>query len=135
MVPCLHHSNNYMQRKLRVCRAQNCNLLVGANTVTTGTGLQTTPFHTSPHSPTMEFLRILGLPILTVPCLHHRNNYMKRKLRVCRAQNCNLLVGENTVPTGTGLQTTPFHTTPYKADNGYIRNLGTTYRHGIMFAP
>ena len=89
-VPCLHHNNNYLKRKLRVCRAQKCNLKVGANTVPTGTGLQTTPFHTAPHTPIMEFFRRLGLPILTEPCLHHSNNYMKRKLMVCRAQKCNL---------------------------------------------
>ena len=123
-VPCLHNSNNYRKRKLRVCKAQKCNSLVGANTVPTGTGLQTTPFHTAPYTPTMEFLRRLGLPILTAPCLHPRNNYMKRKLRVCRAQKCNSLVGANTVPTGTGLQTTPFHTAPYTPIMEFLRRLG-----------
>ena len=135
MVPCLHQGNDYIKRKLRECRTQTCNLSVDANTVPTCTGLQTKPFHTAPCSPTMEIYGIWGLPIAMVQCLHQGNDYIKRKLRVCRSHKCNLLVGEHAVPTGTGLQTAPFHTAPYRADNGNLRNLGTAYRHGTVFAP
>ena len=29
----------------------------------------------------------------------------------------------------------PFHAAPYRADIGNLRNLGSTYRHGTVFAP
>ena len=45
MVPRLHQSNGYIKSKLRVWRAQKCNALVGAETVLTSAGPQTTPFH------------------------------------------------------------------------------------------
>ena len=36
MVSCLHQCNVYVERKLRVWRAQKCNFLVGARTALTG---------------------------------------------------------------------------------------------------
>ena len=42
MVPCLHQSNVYIKRKLRVWRVQKCIPLVGAKTSLTSAGLQTT---------------------------------------------------------------------------------------------
>ena len=98
MVPCLHQDNDYIKRKLRVCRDQKCNLLVGAKTVPPGTGLQTIRFPTAQCMTENGNLRDLDLPIAMVPCLHQDNDYIKRKLRVCRAQKCNLLVCAKTVP-------------------------------------
>ena len=45
MVPRLHQSNSHIKRKLRVWRAQKCIALIGAETVLTSAGPQTTPFH------------------------------------------------------------------------------------------
>ena len=45
MVPRLHQSNSYMKRKLRAWRVQKCISLVGADTVLTSAGPQSTPFH------------------------------------------------------------------------------------------
>ena len=45
MVPRLHKSNGYMKRKLRAWRVQKCIALVGANTVLTSSGPETTPFY------------------------------------------------------------------------------------------
>ena len=45
MVPHLHQSNGYIKEKLRVWRAQKCIVIVGAETVLTSAGQQTTPFH------------------------------------------------------------------------------------------
>ena len=70
----------------------------------------------------MEICGSWGVPIAMVPCLHQSNDYIKRKLRVWRAQKCNFLVGGKTVPTGTGLQTTPFHAAKYRADNRNLQN-------------
>ena len=47
MVPSLHQSNVYIKRKLRVWRVQKCIPVVGAKTVLTCAGLQTTPSHLS----------------------------------------------------------------------------------------
>ena len=44
LVQCLHQSNGYNKRKLRVCRGQKCIALVGAEIVLTSAGPQTTPF-------------------------------------------------------------------------------------------
>ena len=49
MVPRLHQTNGYMKRKLGEWRAQKCNAIVGADTVLTSEGPQTTPFHGGQH--------------------------------------------------------------------------------------
>ena len=56
MVPRLDQRNGYMKRKLRALRVQKCIALVGADTVLTSAGPQTTPCHgwqlfgpTNPH--------------------------------------------------------------------------------------
>ena len=123
MVPCLHQDNDYIKRKLRVCRAPKCNFLVGAKTVPPGTGLETIRFLTAQCMADNGNLRDLDLPIAMVPCLHQDNDYIKRKLRVCSAPKCNLLVGAKTVPPGTGLQTIRLLTAQCMADNGNLRDL------------
>ena len=45
MVLRLHQSNGYIERELRVWRAQKCNALVGAETILFCAGMQTNPFH------------------------------------------------------------------------------------------
>ena len=45
MVPRLHQSNGHMKRKLRAWRVEKCISLVGADTVLTSAGPQTTPCH------------------------------------------------------------------------------------------
>ena len=85
--------------------------------------------------PRMEICDTSGLPIPVVPCLHQRNGYIKRKLRVWRAQKCIVLVGGKTAPTCAGLQTTPFFEWQYRAENGNMRNFGSTNPHGTAFAP
>ena len=41
----LHQSNGYMKRKLQAWRIEKCITLVGADTVLTSAGPQSTPFH------------------------------------------------------------------------------------------
>ena len=74
-------------------------------------------FRTLRIGPAMKFAETSSEPIAMVPCLHQGNVYMKRKLRVWRAQKCNLLVGANTAPTSTGPQTSHVSYTPYRAAN------------------
>ena len=76
-----------------------------------------------------------GGPIAMVPCLHQGNIYIKRKLRVWREQKCISLVGAKTALTCAGCQTTPSEGKRYRAENGNLRKLGGTYRHGTVFAP
>ena len=45
MLPGLHQSNGYIKRKLRAWRVQKCIALVGADTVLTSSGPETTRFH------------------------------------------------------------------------------------------
>ena len=71
-----------------------------------------------------------------VPCLHQRNIYTKRKLRVWRAQKCIPLVGAIRVTiTCAGRQNTPSRGRQYRAQNGKFGKLGRTYGHGTVFAP
>ena len=65
----------------------------------------------------IEIFETSGLPIAMVPCLHQCNVYIVRRLRMWRAQKCNLLVSAKTAPTGTGHQTTPGLAAPYDANN------------------
>ena len=49
MVPRLHQTNGYIKRNLGEWRAEKCNAIVGADTVLTNVGPQTTPFHGGQH--------------------------------------------------------------------------------------
>ena len=83
----------------------------------------------------MEICEISGLPIPMVPRLHQNNGYIKRKLRLWRAQKYIALVGEDTVLTSVGLHHTTFHAWKYRAENGNMRNFGPTNPHATAFAP
>ena len=56
----------------------------------------------------IEYCGNSGLPIM-VSRLYQSNVYIKRKLRVWRAQKCIALVGTKTVLTSAWPETTPFH--------------------------
>ena len=117
MVPCLHQGNVYSKRKLRVWRAHKCNLLVGAIPHRPVRDRKLPMFRTLRIGPSMEYCGNSCEPIAMVPCLHQGDVYIKRKLRVWRAQKCNLLVSANTAPTNTGPQTSHVSYTPYRAVN------------------
>ena len=76
-----------------------------------------------------------GGPIAMVPCLHHGNIYTKMELGVWRDQKCVPLVGAKTSLTCAVLQTTPSQERPYRAENRNLSKMGSTYRHGTVFAP
>ena len=59
-VPCLHQINVYIKRKLRVWGTKKCNFLVGAETVPTVTGPQTTCSHAPPFLAKIGNLRQFG---------------------------------------------------------------------------
>ena len=70
-----------------------------------------------------------------VACLHQGNIYAKRKLRAWRDQKCIPLVGAITPLTCAGRQSTPSRRRWYRAQNGKLRKLGHTNRHGTVLAP
>ena len=76
-----------------------------------------------------------GGPTAMVPCLHHGNIYMKRKLCVWRVRKCILLVGAKTELTCADRQTTPSQGRWYRADKGNLCILAWNYRHGTVFTP
>ena len=88
-----------MKRKLGEWRAQKCIAIVGADTVLTSPGPQTTPFHGGSIGPRMEICETSGLLIPMVPRLHQSNGCIKKKLGEWRAQKCNAIVGADTVLT------------------------------------
>ena len=92
MVPRFHQSNGFLKKKVRVWRAQNCNALVGAETVLTCAAPQTTPFHGGQYRAENGNIRNFGPTIRMVPRLHQSNGYIKRYLLGCRAQKYNALV-------------------------------------------
>ena len=85
--------------------------------------------------PRMEIFETSGLPIPSVPRLQQSYGYIKKKLRVWRAQKCTALVGAETVHTSAGPQITPFPGGQCRAENGNIRNFMPTNSHGTAFAP
>ena len=85
--------------------------------------------------PRMEICGIPGLPLARVPCLHQRNVYIKWKLWLWRDQKCISLLGAKTSLASAGLQTTPSQVSQYRAENGNLRNSGSTLGHGTVFAP
>ena len=135
MVPRLNQSNCYMKRKLRALRVQNCNALVGEDTVLTSAGPQITPCHAGYYRVQKGNMRNFGLPIPMVRSFHHRNGYMKRKLREWRVQKGIALVGADTVLTSAWLQTTPYHGGYCRVQKGNMRNFWPTNPHGTAFSP
>ena len=85
--------------------------------------------------PIMEICDTSGLQIPMAPRLHQSNVYIKRKLRVWRAQNCIALVGVKRILTSAGPQTTPFHGWHYWTEIVNMRYFGPTNPHGTAFAP
>ena len=76
-----------------------------------------------------------GGPIAMVLCFYQRNIYIKRNLRVWRAQKCTFLVGAKSHLTCTGRKTTPSQGSQYRAGNRKLCKLGWTYPHSTVFAP
>ena len=115
---------------------QKCNPCFGAESPLRSTGLQTTGFHASPYRAVSVNLRKLGATF-------HRGTvfapmqsiYMKRKLPERRTQKCKPCFGAESPLRSTGLQTTSFHASPYRAVSVNLRKLGATFHCGTVFAP
>ena len=135
MVPSLHQGNIYTKGKLRVWRDQKCTPLVRTKTILTCAGRQNTLPRLMQYREKTGKLRKFGGPIAMVPCLHQGNIYTKRKLRVWREEKCIPLVGAITTLTREGRQNIPSPGRHYRAQNGKLRTLERSNRHGTVFAP
>ena len=136
MVPCLYQSNVYIKRKLQVWRVQKCIPLLGAKTTLTCAGLQTTPSHVSQYRAANGNLR------KSRPSFRHASVfgpkqclYQNEATDIWRVQKCIFLVGAKTALICARLQTTPSHVSQYRAENGNLRNSGSTFRNGTVFPP
>ena len=84
---------------------------------------------------TMETCENWDESTATAPCLYQGNTYIKRKLRVWRDQKHIPLVSAKIACRCAGRQTNQTQGSRYRAENGNLRKLGWTYRHGTVFAP
>ena len=136
VVPCLHQCNLYMKRKLPEWRTQKCYPCFGAESPLRSTGLLTTGFHASPFMAVLacKFAETRRIPFTVVPWLHQCNLCMERKLLEWRTQKCNPCFGAESPLRSTGLQTTGFHASPYRAVSVNLRKLGATFHRGTVFA-
>ena len=110
MVPCLHQSNVYIKRKLRVWRVQKCILTVGAKTSLTCGGLQTTPSQVSQYRAENGNLRKSGSTFSYGTVFAPKQCLYQKKA-------------------------TPSHVSQYRAENGNLKKSGSTFRQGTVFAP
>ena len=119
MVPCLHQSNVYIKRKLRVWRIQNCIPLVGAKTSPTCAGLQTTPSQVIQYWAVNGNLRKSGSTFshgtVFTPkqCLYQKEATGIENQKMFSTNWCKNL-------TYAGLQTTPSQVIHYRAKNGNL---------------
>ena len=94
MVPCLHQSNVYITRKLRVLRVQKYTPLVGVKTSLTSVGLQTTPSQVSQymaengnlHKSGFTFCR--GTVFAPKECLYQKEATGMECLKMYSASQC-----------------------------------------------
>ena len=88
MVPCLHQSNVYIKRKLRICRVHKCIPIVSAKTLLTCAGLQTNPSHFSKYkAENGHFAEFLDLLFAIVPSLHQSNYITQRRYGYGESKN------------------------------------------------
>ena len=109
MVPRLHQSNGYVKWKLRAWGVQQCIALVGADTVHTSVGPQTTPFHGGQYKAQIGNTRNFG-PTNPHGTAFAPKQWLYRK-EATRIESSKMYcpICAYTVLTSTGPQTTPFH--------------------------
>ena len=89
MVPGLHQCNVYIKMELRVSEPKNVILISVRNAHFEVWACKEPGLMQRRIGPTVQICGNSELPIAIVPCLHQCNVYIKRKLRVCRAQKSN----------------------------------------------
>ena len=83
----------------------------------------------------MEKCETSCTPIPMVPRLDQSYGYIKGKLRVWRAQNCNALVGAENTLISVGPKNSFLHGMQHRSDDGKMRNLMHPNPNGTALAP
>ena len=134
MISRLHQSNGYIKRKLRAQRVQKCIALVGADTVLTSWGPETTPFQGRQYRAQNGNMRNFG-PTNTQGTAFEPKQWSYQKeatgmesskmyyLSWCRYRTYHCVAAKYPVSWG-----------QYRAQNGNMRNFGPTNPHGTAFA-
>ena len=134
MVPCLNQRNIYTQRKLRLWRDQKCIPLVGAKTILTCAGRQNNPSRGRQYMAQNGKLRKLGRTYRIGTVFAPRKYlYQKEAPGMERPEMYSASRCKN--HTCAGRQNTQSRGRQYRAQNGKLRKLVGTYRHGTVFAP
>ena len=135
MVPCLHQYNVDIKRQLQVWRVQKYIPLVGAKTVLTCVGRQTTQYRVSQFRAENGGLRKCGSTFRhgTVfalkQCLYQKEATGIEILKMhssSRCKNRTYLYG---------WQTTQSNVSQNRAENGNLRKSGSNVCHGTVFEP
>ena len=114
MVPRLHQFNGFIKRKLQACRVQKCIALVGADTVLTRAGLQTTPCHGRQYRVQRGNLRNFGPTKPHGTAFAPMQLFYQKDATGLESSKMYFLVGPDTVLTSAGPQTTPCHGFHYR---------------------
>ena len=134
LVPCLHQGNIYTKRKLRVWRDKKCIPLVSAITPLTYAGRQSTPSRWRKYRARNGKLRKFGRTYRHGTVFVPRQYLYQKEATgmerpqmysASRCNNCTYLYGPSKYPVSR----------KFRAQNGKLRKLGRTYRHGTACAP
>ena len=123
MVPRLHPSNGYMKRNLRAWRVQKCIALVGADTVLTSAGPETTTFHWGQYMAQNGNMRNFGptnphgTAFAPKQWLYQKEGTCMQSLKMYCPSRCR------------------YRTYQCGIENGNMRNFGPTNPHGTALAP
>ena len=135
IVPRFHKRNVYIKRNLRVWRTQKCIALVCGENPPTCAGVQTFRFHGQQYRAGNGDMRNFGVTNVHCTAFALKEWLCQKEATGMESSKCIALVGEKTVLTSAGPQTTPFHGGQYIAGNSNIRNSRPTNLHGTAFAP
>ena len=99
----------YMKRKLQAWRVQKCIALVGADTVHTSAGPQTTPCHAEKYRVQKGNMRTFGPTNPNGTAFEPKQRLYEKEAMGMESLKMYSLVGANTVLESAGPQTTPCH--------------------------
>ena len=115
-----------MKRKLRGWGGRIWKSWLGAKSVPTWTGLQTTATSTAKRRAVDGNSRKIGATSSPIECLHQCKVHMKRKIRRWGARIWKSWLRGKSAPTWTGLQTTAAAAVRRRAVAGRLRKIGVT---------
>ena len=135
MISRLHQSNGYIKRKLRAWRVQKCIALVGADTVLTSWGPETTPFQGRQYRAKNGNMRNFGptnphgTAFAPKQWLYQKEATGMESSKMyyhswCRYRTYHCVAAKYPVSWG-----------QYRDQNGNMRNFGPSNLHDIAFAP